>query len=134
MKILDKVEEVFNGYELKPLVLNQGMNVYDLIRLKPEQREVFSSEKDDSYFIKKYRQYIPQGWYGFSIGNPIIPEWMEIIDKVLEICVEADPNLEIHQIKLKFGAICFYVKSEVIEDIHEVEMYMYKLSDRALVY
>jgi hypothetical protein len=134
MKILDKVEEVFSEYSLTPLELPDGHNVYTLINEYPENKIFYESEKDDTYFINKYHQYIPRGWYGFSLGNPIIPEWMEIIDKVLEICVEADPNFEIHQIKLKFGSICFYVGSEVIEDIHEVEMKMYDLSDPALIY
>ena len=84
---------------------------------------------------KKYREYIPQGWYGFDIGTPIIPAWMEIIDNIVELCVENDPDFEIHQIKLKFGGICFYVYSNVIDDIHDIEyLILNTLNDRALIY
>jgi hypothetical protein len=87
------------------------------------------------FLIKKYRQHIPKGHYGFSIGEPIIPQWNEILDKIVEVCIAADPNFEIRQVKLKFGGICFYVHSDVIEDLHEVEVQIGNtLFDRGLIY
>ena len=136
MKILEKVQEIFNQYELKPLVLPENFtNVYLFIRKYPEFGKDFKSSIEDSDLNTKYRKHIPKGWYGFDIGTPIIPEWMEIIDKIVALCIEIDPEFEIHQIKLKFGFICFYVHSNIIEDIHEVEyLIAHKLSDRALIY
>jgi hypothetical protein len=136
MRILSNVEEIFAKYDLKPIEVPTGFrSVYDYLRANPLEREKFESEKNDSYFLKKYCDYIPKGWYGFDIGTPIVPEWMEIIDEIVEICTEIDPDFEIHQIKLKFGAICFYVHSSNIEDIHDVEiLIMNNLFDRALIY
>jgi hypothetical protein len=136
MKILDKIKEVFSQYELKPLVLPEGhKDVYSFLRAYPEFKKDFETEKDDVYFIKKYRKHIPKGWYGFSIGSPIVPEWNEIIDNVLEICIKEDPDFEIHQIKIKFGGIRFYCGSQVIEDINEVERLIdTTLFDRALIF
>jgi hypothetical protein len=135
MKILTEVEQIFAKYELKPIKLpKEHKNVYTFLRENPEDKSFFT-EKDDGYFLKKYCDYIPKGWYGFSMGNPIIPEWMEIIDEILELCTQHDIDFEIHQIKLKFGAFCFYVYSNQIEDIHDVELLiMNNLFDKALIY
>ena len=104
MKILDKVQEIFNQYELKQLVLPESFtDVYSFIRAYPEFGKDFKSSIEDSDLNTKYRKQIPKGWYGFDIGTPIIPEWMEIIDKIVALCIEIDPEFEIHQIKLKFA-------------------------------
>jgi hypothetical protein len=136
MKILEKVQEVFNQYELKPIELPKDFkNVYMFLRKYPEFGKDFKSEIEDSDLLKKYRKQIPRGWYGFDIGTPIVPQWMEIIDKIVEACVTVDPEFEIHQIKLKFGGICFYCGSNIIDDLHEVERLIgNNLFDRALIY
>lgn len=135
MKLLDKIQEIFNNYELKPLEFDGFKNIYDYLNNNPEKRPEYETQYNDGYFLKKYRDHISKGHYGFSIGKPIIPVWNEILDKILEICIENDPKFEIQQIKLKFGRICFYVQSSVIEDIHEVEMLiMNKLYDKELIY
>lgn len=136
MKILDKVIEIFNQYDLKPIELSNGhKNIYSFLNAYPEFRKDFETEKNDLYFINKYRKYISERHYGFSIGTPIVPEWNEIIEKILEICIEADPNFKIQQIKLKFGGMRFYVYTNIIEDIEDVEMLiMEKMRDKALVY
>lgn len=136
MKILDKVQEIFNQYELKPIELPKDIkNVYMFLRVYPEFSKDFKSEIEDSHLLKKYRKHIPRGWYGFDIGTPIVPSWMEIIDKTVELCVATDPNFEIHQIKIKFGGICFYCDSEIIEDLYDIESLIdTTLFDRALIY
>jgi hypothetical protein len=136
MKILDKVQEVFNQYELKPIELpKEFKDVYMFLRAYPEFGKDFKSTIDDGDLLKKYRKHIPRGWYGFDIGTPIVPQWMEIIDKIVEICVAVDPEFEIHQIKLKFGGICFYCGSQIIDDLHEIEyLIAHKMHDRALIY
>jgi hypothetical protein len=136
MKILDKVQEVFNQYDLKPIELpKEFKDVYLFLKAYPEFGKDFKSEIDDNDLNTKYRKHIPKGWYGFDVGTPIVPQWMEIIDKIVEGCTAFDPDFEIHQIKLKFGYICFYCGSNVIDDLHEVEYLMAnKLQDRALIY
>ena len=136
MKILNEVEQIFEEYDLKPIKLPDGFkNIYDYLRAHPEEKEKYVPQINDGYLLKKYAEYIPRGWYGFDVGAPIVPEWMEIIDKVVELCTELDQDFEIHQIKLKFGGIRFYVESGLIEDIFDVELYIEnKLYDRTLVY
>lgn len=136
MKILDKVQEIFNQYELKPLILPESFtDVYAFIRAYPDFGKDFLPEIRDVNLNEKYLKHIPKGWYGFDIGTPIVPEWMEIINKIVEVCVIADPDFEIHQIKLKFGGIRFYCSSQIIEDLHDIEYLIENnLFDKALIY
>jgi len=136
MKILDKIQEVINQHELNSLILpEKHNNVYTFLKEYPEFSKDYQTEKNDSYLLKKYKNHIPKGWYGFDIGEPIIPSWNNIIEEVLEICIKADPLFEIHQIKLKFGGIRFYCGSAVIEDLHDVESLIENtLWDKALIY
>jgi hypothetical protein len=136
MKILNDVEEIFAKYDLKPIKLPDGFkNIYEYLKANPDKSNDYVPSIDDSYLLHKYADYIPHGWYGFDIGVPIIPKWMDIIDEIVELCTENDQDFEIHQIKLKFGAICFYVYSGIIEDTNDVEILMLnKLYDEALIY
>jgi hypothetical protein len=59
---------------------------------------------------KKWKDHIPKGWYGFAIGSPCPESWFNIIDEFLDYLVTIDPQLKIHQIKMKFGGIRFYVE------------------------
>jgi hypothetical protein len=136
MKLLDKIQEIFNQYELKPIELPEEFkDVFMFLRAYPEFKKDFDAEKNDSYFLRRYRDHIPRGWYGFDIGEPIVPVWSTIIEKIVDTCLEADPYFEIHQIKLKFGGIRFYCSSETIEDLSDVESLIEdKLWDKALIY
>jgi hypothetical protein len=136
MNILEKVQEIFNQYDLKPIELpKEFKDVYVFLRKYPEFGKDFKSSIEDSDLNTKYRKHIPRGWYGFDVGTPIVPSWMEIIDKIVEACVAVDPEFEIHQVKLKFGGICYYCGSNIIDDLHDVEFLIAeKLFDRALIY
>lgn len=136
MKLLNEIQELFNGKELKPIKLPEGYtNIYQYLRDHPEEKEKYVSKKNDNYLYKFYIAHIPDGWYGFSIGSPIIPEWIEIIDMALLILIANDPDFEIHQIKIKFGGIRFYVESQIIEDIDEISFLIEsKFYDPALIY
>jgi len=136
MNIFDKIVEIFNKYELKPIVFDEKYNnVYQYLNEFPDKRKDFETEKNDFYFINKYSKYIGEGHYGFSIGTPIVPEWNEIIEKILDLCIETDPDFKILQIKLKFGGIRFYVQTNIIEDIDDIEiLIMKKMHDNALIY
>lgn len=136
MIILDKIQKIFNQYMLNEIILPEGhKNVYTYLNEFPQFKNSFETDKDDIYFIKKYKNNIPKGWYGFDIGTPIIPVWNQILDEILEVCIAVDPNFEIHQIKLKFGGVRFYVHSEIIEDILDVEVLIGNvLFDNKLIY
>lgn len=137
VKILNQVLDIINKHEFKPIEIPSGFtNLYVYKDKNPQDATCYyDNVKDDLYLLKNYSKYIPDGWYGFSIGTPIIPEWLDIIDEVLEVCINNDPNFEIHQIKLKFGGIRFYVHSEIIDDINDVGFLIEKLLfDKALIY
>ena len=136
MKLLKKIVEVFAKHELSELILpGNHHDVYSFLQENPDFKEDFISAKNDGYLLTKYRRFIPKGWYGFSIGSPIIPVWIDILEEVLDICIENDPEFEIQQIKLKFGGIRFYCESAVIEDIYDIESLIEtNLFDRALIY
>ena len=89
-----------------------------------EEETVYSSPKLETYkkecegienkLLKKYKDYIPKGWYGFSFGTPTPKEWFEIIDDFLQYLLKLQKenkigDFEIHQIKMKFGGLRFYI-------------------------
>jgi len=136
MKCLEDIKKIIESYNIEPIKLPEGYkNVYELIRAIPEVKENFTPIKNDLFLIKKYKDHISHGHYGFSIGEPTNPKWNNAIDEILEYCISKDPNFEIQQIKVKFGFMCFYVTSEVIEDSHEIEVLIMKtLNDKAIIY
>jgi len=137
MKLLDEVKKIVESYNTMVIVPEQYKNVYEFARNEDEKAdESFGDfEINDSYLFDKYQKQIPKGWYGFNIGHPTPKNWFIVIDKVLEFLIDKDPDLEIHQIKMKFGGIRFYVESKAIEDIWEIIIYIENtLFDRKLVY
>ena len=137
MKLLTEVQEIVDAYYLGVDIPDEFKTVYhyrDAHETKFEE-EFCSSEITDDSLCKKYAKHIPKGWYGFSIGQPTPPNWFKVIDKVVGLLTDNDPNFEIHQIKMKFGMICFYVESEVIEDIWDICSYVEKnLHSPKLIY
>ena len=136
MKLLKEITEIFDKYKLEPIQLPDGhANIYMYLEYFPECKEKYTQKNVDGNFIKKYRKYIPSGWYGFAIGDVIPKEWIDAINDVLDELIKIDPKFEIHQIKMKFGGIRFYVESEIIEDIFKIERLVeLKLFDKALIY
>ena len=68
----------------------------------------------ESELLKKIKPYVPIGWYGLSLGSPCPDAWYKIIDEFLEYLIKLQEegkisNFEIHQIKIKFGGLRFYV-------------------------
>ena len=55
-------------------------------------------------FNNKYKQYIPEGWYGLSFD---IPEVAIYLDSVMQDLITI-PGFELHQVKFKFGMARFY--------------------------
>lgn len=137
MKLLTQVEEILNSHDLTVNIPEDYSSVYKYERDKPEvvAAEFTHPTIDDYSLCEKYKNNIPNGWYGFSIGNPTPKNWFVVIDKILELLLQHDSALEIHQIKMKFGRICFYVESNVIEDIDDISITVTrKLYDQKLMY
>lgn len=103
-KILKKHQ--CNGYypELKNLYdenyHNEGCNKYAELESKIQE---------------KWTDYIPRGWYGFAIGK-VPDKWFYVIDEFLEYLDSIVSGFEIHQIKVKFGGIRFYIEYDSGDD------------------
>ena len=41
----------------------------------------------ENELLTKYKPYIPDGWYGFSLGTPVPPSWISIIDDFLQYLI-----------------------------------------------
>lgn len=122
MKINNKVLEILNKYDLdvRVEIPNNYKNLYTYLRDNPNDLHLYTSEKNDEYFLKKFMNYIPDGWYGFELGTLIFPCWVDALDEILELCVSIDKDFQIHQIKMKYGGVRFYVESKIIEDINDI--------------
>lgn len=95
--------------------------------------------------MTKWRHRVPQGWYGFSLGEPFPYEWYDIIDKTLDYLENLYQEkkldiFEIHQIKLKFGGLRFGVScaggdeqllKEIKQHRDDLEHYLF---DEKLIY
>jgi hypothetical protein len=73
-------------------------------------------DSDDFRLYNKWKNRIPVGWYGFDGINVL---WGRVIDDFLMELEKVAPNFEIHQIKLKFGGLRFYVAT----NIKDVKLY-----------
>lgn len=78
----------------------------------------------DLQLFMKWAYRVEKGWYGFALGNNVPYVWTQIIDSFLTELEKVAPKFQIHQIKLKFGGLRFYVKLNVkgqkkIKSIHE---------------
>ena len=135
-QIRERVLGIIEKYNLKPIELpKEHKDVYSFINENQEREKDFKPEISDNELGVKYARHIPRGWYGFDIGIPIVPDWMKIISEITELCVSIDPKFEIRQVKLKYGRICYYASSFIIEDADELDDILNdKLYDKALVY
>lgn len=137
MKLLEEVQEILNKYMLDVLCPDEYKNVYQYIAKHPEKEiEDFKHPTlNDTMLCTKYGLHIPDGWYGFDIGTPTPINWVVAIDKILTLLIKFDKDLEIHQIKLKWGSICFYVESHIIEDIDDIGFLISdELSSNKMIY
>lgn len=69
----------------------------------------------ENQLFEKWKDFIPKGWYGFSIGK-VPDKWYHLIDDFLEYMDSILASFEIHQIKLKWGGIRFYVHFDAGDD------------------
>lgn len=78
-----------------------------------------NATEKDCFLFSKWAWRVEKGWYGFSLGA--IPwAWTYIINDFLKALEPAAPDFKIHQIKLKFGGLRFYVDLK-LEDPKEIE-------------
>jgi len=86
-------------------------------RLARAQQDLKADEKrmrgqcsyvSDLLLFWKWAYRVGKGWYGFNLGH-IPPVWTEMLDEFLCWLEIQRPDFEIHQIKMKFGGLRFYV-------------------------
>ena len=137
MKIINDIKKILDSYNTLVVIPDEFKTVYEYEKKFPNVvNDEFKHEYiNDNYLINKYKKNIDKGHYGFDIGTPTPRNWFIVIDKVIETLINYDPNLKIQQIKMKFGGIRFYVTSEIIEDILEIEILISKtLFSEKLIY
>jgi hypothetical protein len=76
-------------------------------------------------FNGKYKQYIPEGWYGLEFN---IVEVTDYLDKEMEDLILI-PGFELHQVKLKFNMARFYFETNWKDKSLEVAL-MFKIESR----
>ena len=97
------------------------------------------SVSPDLYLFMKWAYRVEKGWYGFSLADaPLV--WAMIIDKYLARLEVEAPDFKIHQIKLKFGGLRFYVQLNLNDNL-KAEMLLEEigrleelLQDKKLIY
>ncbi len=84
--------------------------------------------------IEKWSPYISKGYYGFDLGN--LPNvWYDCIDEVLDYLKEkSEGDLQIQQIKIKFGGLRFYVTGNFVDEWHNIESMINEFYHDDLVY
>ena len=136
MKLLKEIEKIFKKkYQEFVMPDVNYTKIYKYIEDHPDEKSKYIFSKNDLYFNEKYKEFITKGYYGFSINSYMSENWREIIDNLVDLFITNDPNFEIHQIKIKFGGVRFYVVSKVIEDLFEInELIEEKLYSPYLMY
>jgi len=75
---------------------------------KPGKRFDHYYYTSDILLFYKWAYRVGKGWYGFALGN--VPRvWTDVLDEFLCWLETQRPDFEIHQIKMKFGGLRFYV-------------------------
>jgi hypothetical protein len=75
----------------------------------PITKELADYTSPDLYLFMSWAYRVGKGWYGFALGRDVPYVWAQIIDDFLKELEKEAPDFQIHQIKLKFGGLRFYV-------------------------
>lgn len=97
-----------------------------------QQQRIREGKSRYQALVTKWQHKIVPGWYGFDLYDVPL-RWLNIIDDFLDYLHQEDPNFKIHQIKLKFGSLRFYVECQarLRQEIAELENH---LVDQGLVF
>lgn len=84
---------------------------------------------------EKYKANIPPKWYGFNgLGAPTPLVWFDALDEFFEKLISIHPNVEIYQVKVKFGSIRIYISNTDAQVVEAVRKLADVLDDRKLIY
>lgn len=122
-----KVNEIISKYKLSP-------NSY--YSKSPYKKK--ATEKDEEryrQFCEKWIPYTEDGWYGpQGLGHPTPIKIYDALDEFLQYLVDKNPNMQIHQIKWKFGSLRLYIAGLNEESQQEVLKFCDVCADKFLVY
>jgi hypothetical protein len=76
-------------------------------------------------FNKKYKRYIPEGWYGLGFDISEVTDYLEGVMEDLILI----PGFELHQVKLKFNMARFYFETDWKDKSLEAAL-MFKIESR----
>lgn len=88
----------------------------------------------DAGLYNKYKLHIPEGWCGFDLGYIVPTSWFHVIDEFIQYVIDEYPNMEIQQIKIKFGSIRIYlgnISEYIDQQVFKLEKVM---SDKNLIW
>ncbi len=132
--MITKILQKYNGKSNYWFPDVEVSNLYTDSKIKEKYSR--GCREEEQRLLKKYSSYIPKGWYGFSFGEPLHLDWFKIIDEFLTYLIELEQlnriqDFEIHQIKLKFGGLRFYISYKCEdEELREfIELQISKLED-----
>jgi hypothetical protein len=141
--MINKILSKYNGHRNYWFPDAEEENLY----LNEETKKKYSDgcTQLEAELLKKYKQYVPKGWYGVDFGTPMHKDWFKILDEFLQYLIKLQndkkiSNFEIHQLKLKFGGLRFYISyscddPELIEFIDlQIEKLENTLFDKKLIY
>jgi hypothetical protein len=110
--MITKILQKYKGYRDYWFPDVKEDNLY--INAKVKKKYSKECREKEQALLTKWKDFIPKGWYGFSFGEPLHEDWFSIIDEFLDYLLKLQnegkiTGFEIHQIKLKFGGVRFYV-------------------------
>lgn len=124
-------DELIQKYNLKA-------DSYELTKFSPtgelNEDVFFKASYAQNYLLRKWRDKIPDGWYGFDFGCNTPQVWYAVIEEFLQHVREKCPDFEIHQIKTKWGGIRIYldkINDEIESEISKLESVLH---DKKLIY
>ena len=78
--------------------------------------DLFLAKIAHDKLFDKWKDTIGENWYGFALWNNLPLNWYLAIDDLLEYIKTVSKKFEIHQIKIKYGGLRFYVYYDVKDD------------------
>ena len=126
--------EIVNKFQLKQN--SYFSDDFHITRNDAARQLIFkqSTELEAKFFVK-YDRFIPVGWYGFElIGAPEV--WFDVIGELLDAVLQdkAEGDIQILQIKIKFGGIRIYIGGLNDDELDLVEKLTPLLFDERLIY
>lgn len=97
---MNKSQEIIHKHDLKP---------HSYYTESPyKNRELYPKTNWDDMLFEKWKNNIPDDWYGFCLG-PLPDKCCRALDEMLEYAKSVEPQFEIHQIKVKFTQVRCYM-------------------------